>query len=146
MKLKKFHNIIANTPEEIKEDINLSMDILERINELLNEKFDGKQKLLADKMNKSEAEISKWLSGVQNFTIKTLNRLQIAFGEPIIAVCTNNHNSTFTQVKVPYKTCHTQMLIDGTGQLEEHKTEYDEIKNSNIKLNITKQLKNDLLL
>lgn len=30
MKLKKFHKIIANTPEEIKEDVNLSMDILEQ--------------------------------------------------------------------------------------------------------------------
>ena len=57
MKLKKFHKIIANTPEEIKEDVNLSMDTLERIHELLDEKFEGKQKLLADKLNKSEAEI-----------------------------------------------------------------------------------------
>jgi transcriptional regulator with XRE-family HTH domain len=96
MKLKKFHTIIDNTPEDVKEEVNLSMDILERIHELLDEKFDSKQKLLADKLNKSEAEISKWLSGVQNFTIKTLVKLEIAFGEPIIAVCTKNKNLAHT--------------------------------------------------
>jgi transcriptional regulator with XRE-family HTH domain len=95
MKLKKLHTIIEHTPEDVKEEVNLSMDILERIHELLDEKFDGKQKLLADKLNKSEAEISKWLSGVQNFTIKTLVKLEVAFGEPIIAVCTKNENSTY---------------------------------------------------
>jgi transcriptional regulator with XRE-family HTH domain len=146
MRLKKFHTIIEHTPEEVKEEVNLSMDILERIHELLDEKFDGKQKLLADKLNKSEAEISKWLSGVQNFTIKTLVKLEIAFGEPIIAVCTKNENSTYTLVKIPYKTCHARMQIDGNGALEEVKTEYEEIKQSNIKQNFKSDLKNDLLV
>jgi transcriptional regulator with XRE-family HTH domain len=96
MKLKKFHTIIEHTPEDVKEEVTLSLDILERIHELLDEKFDGKQKLLADKLNKSEAEISKWLSGVQNFTIKTLVKLEVAFGEPIIAVCRKNEKSKHT--------------------------------------------------
>ncbi|HEY6083441.1 MAG TPA: helix-turn-helix transcriptional regulator, partial [Chitinophagaceae bacterium] len=86
MKLEKFHTITAETSEEIKENVKLSMDILDRIHELLDVKFEGKQKLLAQKLNKSESEVSKWLSGVQNFTIKTLTKLQIAFGDPIIAV------------------------------------------------------------
>jgi ribosome-binding protein aMBF1 (putative translation factor) len=103
MKLKKFHTIIEHTPEEVKEEVNLSIDILERIHELLDEKFDGKQKLLADKLNKSESEISKWLSGVQNFTIKTLVKLEVAFGEPIIAVCTKKGKLTRTVAeKKPY--------------------------------------------
>jgi transcriptional regulator with XRE-family HTH domain len=100
MKLKKFHTIIEHIPEEVKAEVNLSMDILERIHELLDEKFDGKQKLLADKLNKSEAEISKWLSGVQNFTIKTLVKLETAFGEPIIAVCRKNESSPYLDGKI----------------------------------------------
>jgi transcriptional regulator with XRE-family HTH domain len=146
MKLNNFHTIIENTPEEINEDVNLSMDILERIHELLDEKFGGKQKLLAAKLGKSEAEVSKWLSGVQNFTTRTLVKLQIAFGEPIIAVCTKNNNATFIQVKVPYKTCQTKMAIDGSGKIEEQKTEYADIKNSGIKKDFKSNSKQDLLI
>jgi transcriptional regulator with XRE-family HTH domain len=140
MKLKKFHNILETTPKEITEEVNLSMDILERIHELLDEKFGGKQKLLAEKLNKSEAEVSKWLSGVQNFTTKTLIKLQVAFGEPIIAVCSKSENSTFAQVKTPYNTCHAKMLIDGTGKLEEERTEYKEVKKIGLKGKFTRNL------
>lgn len=133
MKLKKFHSILESTPEETKEAVSLSMDILERIHELLDEKFQGKQKLLAEKLGKSEAEVSKWLSGVQNFTIKTLTKLQVAFGEPIIAVCTESNDSTFVQAKIPYKTFHARMIVDGKGELEEMKTLYDDIKSSSVK-------------
>ena len=140
MKLKKFHKIIENTPEEVREDVKLSMDILERIHELLFEKFGGKQKLLAERLNKSEAEVSKWLSGVQNFTTKTLIKLQIAFGAPIIAVCTSNDNSTFTQVKVLYKKSHVKLLINVDGQLAEQSIKFDDIQKSRI----TKDFKSDL--
>jgi predicted XRE-type DNA-binding protein len=128
MKLKRFHSIVENTPEETKEMISLSMDILERIHELLDKKFLGKQKLLAEKLGKSESEVSKWLCGVQNFTIKTLTKLEVAFGEPIIAVCTENNESTFVQAKTPYKTLHTSMFIDGKGELEKTPTPYRDIK------------------
>lgn len=120
MKLKNFKRIVDNTPGDTKEEIKLSMDILDRIHELLDEKFEGKQKLLALKLGKSEAEISKWLSGVQNFTIKTLVKLQIAFGEPIIAVCTNHHDATFTQVMVPYNKSSASVSICPKGKLEEN--------------------------
>jgi plasmid maintenance system antidote protein VapI len=62
------------------------MDILDRIDELL---FNGRQELLALKMHVNEAEISECLSGYQNFTLETPAKLQVAFGESIIAVSTN---------------------------------------------------------
>ena len=127
MKLNKFHTVIKNTPEDVREDIRLSMHILDRINELLHEKFDGKQKLLAEKLGKSEAEVSKWFNGVQNFTTKTLVKLSIAFGGPIIAVCTGHENATFQQVKVPYSKCHTRLIVDKVGAIEE-KVQYQTVK------------------
>jgi plasmid maintenance system antidote protein VapI len=90
MPLKNFQKVIAETPQEIDAFVTTSMDILERIHELLDEKFDGKQKLLAEKLGKSEAEISKWINGVQNFTLKTISKLEAAFGAKIITVCTNS--------------------------------------------------------
>lgn len=101
MALKNFHRIISETPEEVDSFVEQSMDILERIHELLEEKFDGRQKLLAEKLNKSEAEISRMLNGVQNFTLKTIAKLEWAFGAKIIAVCTNNSEADFVQVKTP---------------------------------------------
>lgn len=132
MKLKKFNAVISSTPEDVREDVKLSMDILDRIHELLNEKFDGKQKLLADKMGKSEAEISKWLNGVQNFTTKTLTRLAVAFGEPIIAVCTSSDHATFTQVKTPYGKENTVLQVSRAGSLKEEKIVYRSLKSKTI--------------
>jgi|GEM_PF-1335972 len=139
MKLEKFHSVLANTPEKTKEHVKLSMDILDRINDLLDKKFNGKQKLLADKMGKNEAEISKWFNGVQNFTTKTLIKLQIAFGEPIIAVCTHSddQNSVFTQVKKLYNSSPVTLVIDEDGELGEISSNYEPISismsNKNLK-------------
>ena len=97
MKLKNFNSIIENTSDETKEEIKFSMDVVHRIHELLDFKFQGKQKLLADKLGKSEAEVSKWLQGVHNFTLKTIFKMQAAFGEPIISVCGSKSNLSFTK-------------------------------------------------
>ena len=141
MKLKKFHRIVAETSEETKENIRFSMSVLERLNELLDQKFDGKQKLLADKLGKTEAEVSKWFSGMQNFTLKTLIKLQVAFGEPIIAVCSSDeHDATFTQVKVPYKKFKTSLAVDTEGKMCE-KVEYKTLnKTGELSKNINQKL------
>lgn len=128
MKLNKFHKVIKNTPVEVREDIKFSMDVLDRIHELLDIKFGGKQKLLAEKMGKSEAEISKLLSGIQNYTTKTLMKLQAAFGEPIIAVCTGSGDSTFTEVKITHCVVKSTLEITGEGSMNETKTSYEDFK------------------
>lgn len=121
MNLTNFHAVIDNTPDDVQAHVKLSMDILERIHELLDEKFQGKQHLLAKKMGKSEAEVSKWLSGIQNFTTRTLTKMEIAFGEPIISVCSNiHHNTTFKQVKTPYRHAQATVNVGTHGSLQEH--------------------------
>jgi hypothetical protein len=120
MALKNFHKVIAETPEEVGGFIEQSMDILERIHELLEEKFDGRQKLLAEKLGKSEAEISKILNGVQNFTLKTISKLEWAFGAKIIVVCTNDPRADFVQVKTPPEKGYKQITLSGHDIQEEH--------------------------
>ncbi len=119
MNLTKFKSIISETPDDLKEEVRLSMDILDRIHELLEKKFNGKQKLLADKLGKSEAEVSKWLNGVQNFTIKTIAKLEIAFGEQIIAVATGADNSTFEQCTHRYSSKNTRIEVGLYGDLDQ---------------------------
>ncbi len=45
-----------------------------------------RQKDLADMLGKSEPEISKWLTGMQNYTLRTLSKLEAALGSDIISV------------------------------------------------------------
>ncbi len=147
MKLNNYHRIVAATPADVKQEVSKAMDILDRIHELLQQKFDGKQKLLAKALNKSEAEVSKWLNGVQNHTIKTLVKLEIVFGAPIIAVCSNDDvNATFVQVKQPYKTGFAKMYINNNGQLNEEVTTYSENKNITISEHKNNNIKADLYL
>jgi plasmid maintenance system antidote protein VapI len=70
-----------------------SMSILERIHELLDEKFEGKQSELAKKLGKKESEISKWLNGVQNFTLFTISKLEEVFEDSIITVSSKENKT-----------------------------------------------------
>ena len=67
---------------ETRESVALSFD---RIHDILEEKG-LKQKDLALRLGKSEAEISKWMRGTHNFTIDTLVSIEDALDAPIIEV------------------------------------------------------------
>ncbi|MEZ4793860.1 MAG: helix-turn-helix transcriptional regulator [Gelidibacter sp.] len=77
--------ILEETPIELKEYISLCSDILVRIHDLIEEKGYS-QRQLAKGLGKSPSEISKWLSGEHNFTLKSLVKLKLELGEPIIYV------------------------------------------------------------
>ena len=76
------------TPE-IKKRVDLSIDISNRIFDILEMKG-LKQKDLAKLLGKSEAEISKWLQGTHNFTIDTILKIQEKLGEPVLMVVGKN--------------------------------------------------------
>jgi Helix-turn-helix len=118
MELKNFHRIVAETPKDVDNFVEHSMDILDRIHELLEQKFDGRQKVLAEKMGKSEAEVSKMLNGVQNFTLKTISKLEMAFEERIIGVCTNKPSRHFAFMRTPPVNGERQIATRGK-RLEE---------------------------
>ncbi len=81
-------------PNDTKIFIKKSFDIIERLHELMEDQ-NISQKDLAERMGKSEAEVSKWINGVQNFTIKTLSKLEAVLGEEIIHVpCKRNLHTT----------------------------------------------------
>jgi len=128
MKLKNYKQRIESIPESTNREVKHSLDILDRIHELLLEKFGGKQKLLAEKMGKTEAEISKWINGNHNFTMKTISKLEAAFGAPIIAVCTSDANADFEQVKLPFNTLHKTVFVSEAGLKEEEHPSFTDIK------------------
>ena len=85
MKSKIAERILANTPKEIEIFARMYGDLVVRINSLLKEKG-LTQKELAEQLNKNPSEISKWLKGEHNFTLRSLAKLEAEFGEPILYV------------------------------------------------------------
>lgn len=65
----------SSIPKGIDIFVTRSFEIVDRIHEILQtKKLD--QKDLARLLGKQESEISKWMSGTHNFTLKTLTRIE----------------------------------------------------------------------
>ncbi|GAF05871.1 helix-turn-helix domain-containing protein [Saccharicrinis fermentans] len=73
--------------KKISKDVELfverSFDIVDRIHFIL-QKQGKEQKDLAKALGKTESEISKWMTGTHNFTMKTLTKIEAVLGEPIL--------------------------------------------------------------
>lgn len=80
-----FQQEIAKVPIDLKLELDLSFAIAEKIDAILKEK-ELTQKEFARKMNKTEAEVSRWLSGTHNFTLKTIAKITAVLGRSIVIV------------------------------------------------------------
>lgn len=65
--------------------VDASFDIADRIHEILETRGIS-QKELAEMLGKKESQVSKWMTGTHNFTIKTLALLEARLGVPIFKV------------------------------------------------------------
>lgn len=84
----KFQQMLSNVPQDIITEIDLSFAISTEINNLM-QKHGLTKKQFADALGKKPSEITKWLSGQHNFTIRTLAMLSNFFGTPIIHTVTH---------------------------------------------------------
>ena len=78
-----FNQKVATVSPEIMTEVQMSADIIARIDAILKEK-NMTQRDLARKMGKSEAVVSRWITGFPNFTLRSLSQLSAALGEPLI--------------------------------------------------------------
>lgn len=85
MRSKVLQQILSETPAEVGAFVRKYGDIVVRIHQLLKDKGIT-QKELADRMDKSPSEISKWLSGNHNLTLRSITKLETELGEEIINV------------------------------------------------------------
>ncbi len=85
MASKYFRKALERIPDETKVFVRTYAHILKRIDYLLQIKG-YKQKDLAQRLDKRESEISKWLNGEHNLTLRTVAKLEVALGEPILKV------------------------------------------------------------
>lgn len=81
----KLESIRKRIPADVKRMIDHSFAVIERIDKIMTQKGIS-QKELATRLGKRESEVSKWMRGTQNFTFKTIAKLEIALGEPIVEI------------------------------------------------------------
>ena len=72
-------------PPEIVSEVQLSADIIARIDAILKKKK-MTQRDLARKLGRSEAVVSRWTTGFPNLTLKSIAEISTALGTPLIQV------------------------------------------------------------
>ena len=80
-----FNEKTAAVSPEIQTEVQLSADIIARIDALLKKK-NMTQRDLARKLGKSDAVVSRWTTGLPNLTLRSIAELSTALGEPLIRV------------------------------------------------------------
>lgn len=80
-----FQEELAKVPDDVKMELDMSFAIADKIDAILKEK-NISQKELAKKMGKTDAEVSRWLGGTHNFTLRTLAKISCALGVTLLTV------------------------------------------------------------
>jgi len=80
-----FKEKMATVPKETMTEVQLSAEIIARIDYILKEKS-MTQRDLARKMGRSDAVISRWTTGFPNLTLRSIAELSCALEEPLISV------------------------------------------------------------
>ena len=80
-----YQQALLDIPDDVKREVALSYAVADRIYDLM-QRAGMTQKEFARKIGKSESEVSVWLTGRHNFTLKTLSKVSSVFGDDIVAV------------------------------------------------------------
>ncbi len=94
MRSRVFQRILDSTPKDVEIFVDWYADLVVRINQLLRENKLSKKELAA-RMDKQPSEISRWLSGEHNFTLRSLAKLSAELGEPLLEVPKRKTPATF---------------------------------------------------
>lgn len=80
-----FEKCLANVNPVIKAEVDLNMDIANKIDDILKARGIT-QRELASKMGVKESAVSRWLTGANGFTTKTIAAIETALGEKVVCV------------------------------------------------------------
>lgn len=72
-------------PDDVKMELDMSFALADKIDMILREK-NISQKQLAKQMGKTEAEVSRWLGGTHNFTLRTIAKISEALGVKLVTI------------------------------------------------------------
>lgn len=88
MQSKRFLDAREKAKPEHRIFVKKNLALVNQIYEILDNKG-WTQKDLASGLNKSESEISKWLSGTHNLTLQTICKIESILKEEVFFVCNN---------------------------------------------------------
>lgn len=80
-----FDECLAHVPDDVKMELDMSFALADKIDMILREK-NISQKQLAKQMGKTEAEVSRWLGGTHNFTLRTIAKISEALGVKLVTI------------------------------------------------------------
>ena len=80
-----FDRKVASVSSAVKDEVQMSAEIIARIDYLLKKKG-MTQRDLAKKMGKPESAVSRWISGFPNLTLRSISELSAALDEPLIVI------------------------------------------------------------
>ncbi|WNJ20199.1 helix-turn-helix transcriptional regulator [Pontibacter sp. G13] len=78
-----FKKLLAEAKPESKVFVRKNIDLVEMVFHILEEKG-WTQKDLAERLGKTEPEVSRMLTGLHNFTLRTLAKLEVALETDIL--------------------------------------------------------------
>ncbi len=109
--------------------VDYTFDLSSRIQFLLDNKS-MEQKDLAKALGKSESEVSKWLSGSHNFTLKTIAKIEEVLEDKLLEVVDNttknkdNEVYVFLSIEELYKPTNSR-LDKGNSRLKKYSNVYN---------------------
>ncbi len=136
--IPEFEAIQQAAPKDLLMMGDMSMAIAHYVFQLLEEKR-MTQKDLAIAMEKSEAEVSKWLCGMHNLTLRSLAKLQVALGEAVIVVPHKNNHETHAELPALQKVVKFQTAVKGI-TLRNHAVRYNPLTFGRIEKNRIEQV------
>lgn len=80
-----FEECLSQVPNDVKIELDMSYALADKIDSILRE-MNITQKQFAKKMGKTEAEISRWLGGTHNFTLRTIAKISDALGVKLLSI------------------------------------------------------------
>ena len=92
-KVPSFREEVAATSPTIRREVQHSMALAAAIDDVLQAR-NMTQKDFAKLMGKQESEISKWLSGTHNFTLKTIAKIEAALEVDLLNINSTQEAST----------------------------------------------------
>lgn len=75
----------ANIPEQVRQQVNLSYDIADRIAVAMEKQHISRHDL-AVMTDATEEDVASWIGGGHNFDLATLSLLSTAIGSPLVSV------------------------------------------------------------
>ncbi|MBQ3844013.1 MAG: helix-turn-helix transcriptional regulator [Bacteroidales bacterium] len=80
-----FREELAKIPTDVRKQVDMSWAIADKIDALLKNRGMS-HKEFARLMGKTEPEVSRWVGGTHNFTIRTLAKISVVLGEDLITI------------------------------------------------------------